>query len=67
MSAPRKGPDPNIYAQRALSHLRQAELELLEAIHPGNDPPNAVLLEVHAFVRLAILKLTNVTGPKDVK
>ncbi|MGA8872644.1 MAG: hypothetical protein WA434_06110 [Candidatus Acidiferrales bacterium] len=58
MDIPQKGPAPNAAVERALDHLKQAEVDLLAAIRPGDHPQNATLLEVHSFLWEAISMLT---------
>jgi hypothetical protein len=59
----------DLYARvlRVLDHLKLAEKELLEVIHPGNRPPNELLLQVHTFVRIALVKLSSAAGQNDAK
>ncbi len=60
MDIPQKGPASNTAVERALDHLKQAEVDLLAAIRPGDHPQNATLLEVHSFLWEAISMLTKV-------
>jgi hypothetical protein len=46
--------------ERALDHLKQAEVDLLAAIRPGDHPQNATLLEVHSFLWEAISVLSRI-------
>ena len=64
MDMPKKGPMPPSAVDRALIHLKQAEVELLATIRPGNDPNHAALLEVHAFLWEAISALVTISGKK---
>ena len=60
MDIPQKDPASNTAVERALDHLKQAEVDLLAAIRPGDHPQNATLLEVHSFLWEAISMLTKV-------
>jgi hypothetical protein len=62
MESPQKGPAANAAVDRALDHLKQAEVDLLAAIRPGGHPNNAELLEVHAFLWEAISMLSKITS-----
>ena len=64
MDAPQKIPPHNVFVERALDHLRQAEIDLLAAIHPGDHPDNATLLEVHSFLWEAISMLSKIVSGK---
>jgi hypothetical protein len=64
MDIPQKGPTPNAAVERALDHLKQAEIDLLAAIHPGDHPNNATLLEVHSFLWEAISMLSKIVSAK---
>ena len=60
MDIPQRGPTPNTAVERALDHLKQAEVDLLAAIRPGDHPQNATLLEVHSFLWEAISVLSRI-------
>lgn len=62
MDAPKKGSPHNVFIERALVNLKQAEADLLAAIRPGDHPHNATLLEVHSFLWEAISMLSKVAS-----
>lgn len=64
MDAPKKGSPQNVFVERALVNLKQAEDDLLAAIRPGDHPDNATLLEVHSFLWEAISILSKVVSGK---
>lgn len=62
-----KGAAPNVSVDRALTHLQQAEFELLAAIRPDSHAVNADLLEVHAALWDAIALLTKAIYEKRLR
>ena len=65
MNAPRQKPAPNPGIEQALSHLKQAEVDLLAVVRTGSHPENARLLEAHAFLWEAISALSKVAAATD--
>lgn len=57
MSAPQRSPVLEDAVTAALNHLKQAEVSLLDAVHPEH-PNNAILLGAYAFLREAISALS---------
>jgi hypothetical protein len=57
MTTPGRNPTPRDAAKAVLTQLKQAEINLLDAVHP-NQPNNALLLGAHAFLREAITALS---------
>ena len=64
MDIPQKGSAPHTAVERALDHLKQAEVDLLAAIRPGDHPQNATLLEVHSFLWEAISVLSRIISER---
>jgi hypothetical protein len=59
---------PNPPADRALRHLRQAEVDLLKAVNIRTDPGLGLMLEAHAFIWQAISLLDRAdSSPADVE
>jgi hypothetical protein len=62
--ASRQGPNRNLALDRALNNLKQAEVDLLAAIHPGGHPQNDLLLEAHASLWEAFSTLSKAASVK---
>src|SRR5579863_8561503 len=58
MSAPKQVPDPTPAIENVLSHLRQAEADLMALVRTDSHPDNSLLFEVHAFLWEAISTLS---------
>jgi hypothetical protein len=65
MSAPQQCPAPNPALQNALSHLKQAEVDLMALVRTGTHPDSALLFEVHAFLWEAISALSKAVATSD--
>jgi hypothetical protein len=67
MDTPKKGPATDAAIDRALTHLKHAENELVTAIRLKEEPPDSKLLEAHAFLWEAISVLSKVASGKKGK
>jgi hypothetical protein len=58
MNAPRKGISPEVAVRNTVSHLKDAEVDLLVAVRSGPHRRNSVLLAALVLVREALATLS---------
>jgi hypothetical protein len=65
MADSKRGPAPHLALKQALTHLHEAEIEILAAVHEGSHPKKALLLEAHSLVWEAVSTLMKATVGED--
>lgn len=65
MKDSQRGPAPHFALKQALTHLHEAEIEILAAVHEGNHPKKALLLEAHSMVWEAVSTLMKAMAASD--